>query len=129
MAGAHLRLDVARRSVSAARQWVMAQARERGVPLQAARLIELLTSELVANAVLHGSGRSIDLHVADHGDFFTVSVTDGSDAMPVLRSTGPDVPGGHGMRLVDRLSAGWGVDAVPDGGKTVWFRVARGATD
>ncbi|MCU1431217.1 MAG: putative anti-sigma regulatory factor, serine/threonine protein kinase, partial [Actinotalea sp.] len=53
----------------------------------------------------------------------TVSVTDTSTDLPVVRSTGPDVPGGHGMRLVDRLASRWGVDVHPTGGKTVWFSV------
>ena len=123
--GAHLRLDPARRSVSAARTWVRGQAAERRLPSRTADLMELLTSELVANAVVHAAGGAIAVDVDDDGDYVTVSVTDSSDAMPVVRSTGPEVPGGHGMRLVDRLSAGWGVDAAPGGGKTVWFRVAR----
>ena len=125
MTGAHLRLDAARRSVATARRWVTAQAVERQVPAPTTKVVALLTSELVANAVVHGSGQSIGVDVDDDGSFFTVSVTDASDTMPVMRTTGPEVPGGHGMRLVDRLSAGWGADASPDGGKTVWFRVLR----
>ena len=127
MTDAHLQLDAARGSVSVARQWVAARTRAHDVPAPAAQVIELLTSELVTNAVLHASGHAIHLHVEDDGDAVTVSVRDGSAAMPVMRSTGPEVPGGHGMRLVDRLSAAWGTEATADGGKTVWFRVPHRA--
>ncbi len=54
---------------------------------------------------------------------FTVAVTDQSPDPPVVRTTDVDVPGGQGMRLVDRLSSAWGVqlDAT---GKAVWFRLS-----
>jgi anti-sigma regulatory factor (Ser/Thr protein kinase) len=89
--------------------------------------VELLTSELVSNAVIHGGGAAVVVRAVLDGDFFVVAVSDTGDALPVMRSTGPEVPGGQGMRLVDRLAAAWGVDPSDDGGKTVWFRVSRSA--
>ena len=43
-----------RRSVAAGRHWVVREAAERGVTGMANQVVELLTSELLANAVLHG---------------------------------------------------------------------------
>ena len=120
---AHLRVDPVRGSLPAARAWVVARAREHGVPPPTMQVVELLTSELVANAVIHAGGPGIVLHAGTDAECFAVAVTDRSEAQPVLRGTGPEIPGGQGMRLVDRLAESWGVDAAPDGGKSVWFRV------
>jgi anti-sigma regulatory factor (Ser/Thr protein kinase) len=103
---------------------VRALALQERLPAAVSRVIELLTSELVANAVVHGGGPTVTIAAGRDGDHFRVAVTDSSDELPVVRTSAPDVPGGHGMRLVDRLAESWGVDRGPDGGKTVWFRVA-----
>jgi anti-sigma regulatory factor (Ser/Thr protein kinase) len=124
---ADLHVTAERGALPRARSWVCDQARLHGLSAPLTQVVELLTSELVANAVTHGSGPRVLLRAGVEGDFFVVSVDDGSDAMPVMRSTGPEVPGGQGMRLVDRLAESWGVDPASGGGKTVWFRVARAA--
>ncbi|GAA2720761.1 ATP-binding protein [Cellulomonas aerilata] len=121
----HLSLHVpARRgALPAARSWVRTLARDEGLPVVVTQVVELLPSELVANAVVHGAGPTVTLRAGRDGDHVVMRVTDLGDSMPVVRSSGPEVPGGHGMRLVDRLAESWGVDAGADGGKTVWFRV------
>ena len=88
---------------------------------------ELLVSELVTNAVLHGrSGVTLTVAVAD--GVLEVGVTDRSPMLPSPR-TGDigDAPwraeGGRGLRMVDRLADEWGVAALPDG-KQVWFRLS-----
>jgi len=86
-------------------------------------VVELLTSELVSNAVLHGPRQGwVTVRAVRRNSQFTVAVTDQSPDPPVVRTTDADVPGGQGMRLVDRLSNAWGVqlDAT---GKAVWFRL------
>ncbi|MCU1431679.1 MAG: putative anti-sigma regulatory factor, serine/threonine protein kinase, partial [Actinotalea sp.] len=95
----HLRIEARRGSIRDARHWTRARSRELGLPPSVVSVIELLTSELVANAVLHGSGQPISVRVSADRRQVTVSVTDTSTDLPVVRSTGPDVPGGHGMRL------------------------------
>jgi anti-sigma regulatory factor (Ser/Thr protein kinase) len=84
---------------------------------------ELLTSEVVSNAVMHGAP-PLRLGVTTHADGVRVEVLDGSDVLPRL-PTGdvhPDSPGGRGLRIVDALASAWGVEAGTDG-KTVWFHV------
>jgi anti-sigma regulatory factor (Ser/Thr protein kinase) len=84
------------------------------------RLTELLTSELVTNAVRHAA-TEIMLSVEVDARIVRVEVTDTGADMPVVAAT-PDV-GGYGLRIVDQLAARWGVDSNPNDGKTVWFEV------
>jgi anti-sigma regulatory factor (Ser/Thr protein kinase) len=118
-----LRVMPTRGSLPAARAWVVARAREQGLSPSTTQVVELLASELVANALIHAGGREIVVGAGTGADGFEVAVEDTCDRMPVMRRTGPEVPGGHGMRLVDRLSESWGVKRAPGGGKSVWFRV------
>jgi anti-sigma regulatory factor (Ser/Thr protein kinase) len=127
MERADLRLGAERGALPAARAWVRDLARRSGLPVATVQVVELLTSELVGNAVVHGAGPGIVVRAGTEGEHFRVAVTDQSDALPVLRTTGPEIPGGQGMRLVDQLAESWGVDVAARGGKTVWFRVGRGS--
>ena len=123
-----LTLAARRGAVGLARHWARDRARDAGVPESVVPLIELLTSELVANAVMHAGSTEVLLAVRVDGDAFTLEVTDPSDVVPVLRTTGPEVPGGQGMRLVERLATAWGVHPRRGGGgKTVWFSVSTSA--
>jgi anti-sigma regulatory factor (Ser/Thr protein kinase) len=84
---------------------------------------ELLTSELVSNAILHaGTTFDVCVDIVDDDDAVVISVVDHSPILPVLRQPDLEAPGGRGIFLVDRLSAAWGVDPV-DHGKRVWCRV------
>jgi len=118
-----LRLEAQRPAVAVARHWVAQCARDEQLPPQLVPVVELLTSELVSNAVLHGPRQGcVTVQAIRQNSQFTVAVTDESPDPPVVRTTDVDVPGGQGMRLVDRLSSAWGVqlDAT---GKAVWFQV------
>lgn len=76
----------------------------------------LLVSELVTNAMRHGSGTRT-LRLGGNAGRVRIEVADSSPTMPAVRAPGSD--GGWGLRLVDRLSAAWGV--IPSaGGKLVW---------
>ncbi|HTE58966.1 MAG TPA: ATP-binding protein [Solirubrobacteraceae bacterium] len=78
----------------------------------------LLISELVTNAVLHGTGEirlTIDISRGDA----RFSVCDEGGGTPVVRpDPGPD--GGWGLRLVGELAARWGVH---EGRTHVWFEL------
>jgi anti-sigma regulatory factor (Ser/Thr protein kinase) len=83
----------------------------------------LLTSELVSNAVRHAhSGPSITAAMVD--GFLEVGVSDGlADQIPQVGSaTNRTVVGGRGIAIVEALSADWGVQVHPEG-KQVWFRI------
>ncbi|WHP16747.1 SpoIIE family protein phosphatase [Cellulomonas sp. ES6] len=81
---------------------------------------ELVVSELVANAVLHGWGR-VTLRLHDTGEGLRIEVEDSNPTPPVATEGHPGRIGGFGMRIVERL-ADWGWR--PSGsGKVVWARV------
>jgi anti-sigma regulatory factor (Ser/Thr protein kinase) len=83
--------------------------------------VELLTSELVTNAVLHGKGEPV-LAVEVDEDRVRVAVHDDLPEVPVVRNPGPLAASGRGMQLIDTLAARWGVE--PDEkGKDVWFEL------
>jgi anti-sigma regulatory factor (Ser/Thr protein kinase) len=87
------------------------------------RIALLLTSELASNAVRHGSetvGAPIDVTAETEGEQLRVTVHDqgsGFDPLTVIEGTGSG-----GLRLVDRLSAKWGVEQT-ESGTDVWFEI------
>lgn len=84
----------------------------------------LLVTELVSNAVLHGTG-PVGLVLSRGGGSLRVAVEDESPLMPVLRQTPEPDASGRGMHLVAQLANNWGVAPRPDGrpGKRVWFEI------
>jgi anti-sigma regulatory factor (Ser/Thr protein kinase) len=78
--------------------------------------VVLVVSELVANALLHGHGTPM-LRLTGTAQQVRIEVTDDSPALPAVRTHGP--VGGWGLKLVQRLAAGWGT-AHRDHGKVVW---------
>jgi len=87
-------------------------------------VVELLTSELVTNAIRHGAtdphesillrahhvDGTVRVEVCDEGLTAFDIETDGNDLME---------PGGNGLLLVEALSSRWGVDHGRP--KCVWF--------
>jgi serine/threonine-protein kinase RsbW len=120
-----LRLEPDRASVAHARHWVLRRAAEAGVAGEPGAVVELLTSELVANAVVHGPEHgSILVQTRVEAGQFEVSVSDGSVRLPVVRSGAPMAEGGRGMMLVELMAAEWGVRVADGVRKSVWFRVS-----
>lgn len=85
---------------------------------------ELLASELVTNAVVHGlGGITLTMQYDEHG--LAVTVHDDEPSPPVIPAPHPLSLGGRGLRLVDGFASAWGVTPDVDGaGKGVWFRLA-----
>jgi anti-sigma regulatory factor (Ser/Thr protein kinase) len=87
--------------------------------------VRLLVSELVTNSVLH-AGISPD-------EAITVTVTVPTGSRGEVRDRGPgfesprqpapkpDLAGGWGLYIVDKVSDRWGV--APTGSKSVWFEI------
>ncbi|MCZ7414634.1 MULTISPECIES: ATP-binding protein [unclassified Streptomyces] len=92
----------------------------------AAEDVLLVVSELVTNACLHAGGPQ-EVRVARGPKSVRVEVVDGGDGRPEPRTPHrAGRPGGHGMFIVQRLCADWGVVHAPDGrGKTVWAELAQ----
>lgn len=88
----------------------------------------LLLSELVTNAVVHGSGRA-ELRLRLTRDRLVVEVCDDGCQMPRRRSARDDDEGGRGLQLVSALATRWGARQHDDG-KVVWaeFDLARPVT-
>jgi anti-sigma regulatory factor (Ser/Thr protein kinase) len=86
-------------------------------------LAELLTSELVTNAIRHGTGYvTLSLRCGD--GVLAISVSDEDPSMPLVQPDEPLAVGGRGVRMVQRLAQDWGVTARESGpGKVVWFRL------
>src|SRR5665647_3822018 len=59
-------LSPERQSVAVGRHWVVRAAVDAGVTGMANQVVELLTSELLANAVLHGVGQELAGQQLDH---------------------------------------------------------------
>lgn len=118
-----LQLEPDRGSVSRARHWVLRRAAEAGVVGEPGAVVELLTSEVVANAVVHGPvDEPIVVRTEAAKGRFEVSVSDASPRAPVVRRSGPLDEGGRGMMLVELMAADWGV-RVDGVRKSVWFEV------
>lgn len=111
-------------AVRRARQFVRAGLDPAGQPANPATdSAVLMVSELVTNAIRHGSGPvHVELEV-DTG-VVRVGVTDESAARPVPRDAAADAESGRGMLLVSSLADRWGSDPWPPG-KKVWFELGR----
>lgn len=82
----------------------------------------LLTSELVTNSIVHGSG-AITVVVMEIPDGIRVEVRDaGSGSVPRVNISPDTAEGGRGLFLVDRMAAKW--DHTRDAtGLTSWFEL------
>ncbi len=111
-------------SIGRGRRWVAAEAVRHGMTDTRVRVVQLLSSELIANAVLHGPpGGAICVRAARCDAVFRVEVDDASTVLPRLVPVARDGGGGRGLFLVDRLADRWGYQLGETDGKTVWFEV------
>jgi anti-sigma regulatory factor (Ser/Thr protein kinase) len=83
--------------------------------------VELLTSELVGNAIRHGDA-PFTIMVSYEGDTVRVEVGDGSPALPRRLQPTLDDVGGRGVHIVDEVASAWGVTRTQEG-KRVWFEL------
>jgi anti-sigma regulatory factor (Ser/Thr protein kinase)/anti-anti-sigma regulatory factor len=83
----------------------------------------LIVSELVTNAVRHGSP-PVRVAVTADDRIVTVGVVDGAQERPVLRTAPDHAESGRGMLLLSLLSAQHGVRPEPPG-KVVWASLPR----
>ncbi|WP_283134198.1 ATP-binding protein [Rhizohabitans arisaemae] len=103
------------------------------VPATTLHDVTLAVSELVTNAVVHSDsglpGGSVTV-VVTLGAAIRVEVTDAGCAghrPEIARDVEPDATSGRGLRLVQALSARWGVFPVDSAGpRTVWCEIPVG---
>ena len=85
----------------------------------------LLVSELVTNAIRHGTP-PVRLSLQLDRDRLRVEVTDSSPALPELTRPDPEQIGGRGLQIVQLLAARWGASSSSRRlGKTVWFELSK----
>lgn len=93
--------------------------------------LELAGSELVTNALVHGSGE-VEVQLATSGGLVRLEVVDeGSDTSPqVVRAGNSDGHGGWGLLVVEQLADRWGAESG-SAGTRVWMerRVRDRPTD
>jgi len=111
-------------SPAAARSFVRSALAD--VAAEVVVVVEMCTSELVTNAVIHGGGvgdhRTIEVTVGFRPGVVRVQVRDAGAGMPVVRPPSPGSSGGRGLLLVEGFCSQWGCNPEP-GGKGVWFEV------
>jgi len=116
----HLAADPA--SIRAARQALLRACADWGVARVAEA--ELVVSELVTNALLHGRG-DVGLRLHTDGGGLRIEVEDGSPGPPQVAQGRAPGHGGYGLRIVQRLSSwGWYPTRI---GKVVWAYIAADA--
>ncbi len=109
-------------SVGAARRFVRDVLMSRQVAGGVVDTVELLTSEVVTNAIVHGQSRpQLAVEIGEH--VVRVAVADRSPEVPVRRMGRLDDLSGRGVVIVEELASAWGVDRERDGTKCVWFEV------
>jgi anti-sigma regulatory factor (Ser/Thr protein kinase) len=92
-------------------------------------VFELVVSELVSNAIMHGSG-AIDVRLSADGSTIRLDVGDeGGGDRPAVRDQlpGPGDVGGWGLRFVDELADDWGSTSDATGTNVWMTRTLPGA--
>ncbi len=98
-----------------------------GAPADLVADVEVVVSELVTNAVVHGSG-PIELRLELVDGAVSVGVLDAGRARPRPRGVEADAECGRGLALVAGLTQDWGIRPTPSGGKEVWALLSRPPT-
>lgn len=97
------------------------QLRHLDIPVDTIDTATLLLSELVTNAIRHGSLPITCSMSYSHGQL-RVEVCDASADAPVVVEAPVDSIGGRGMKLVSVLAHSWGWQVLTTG-KCVWFEL------
>jgi PAS domain S-box-containing protein len=99
-----------------------------GEVLQAARAdafvdtATLLTSELVTNGIVHAH-TELQVLVEATDAWVRVEVVDGDPRLPLRREYDDNASTGRGLEMVELLADAFGVEALEQDGKRVWFRL------
>ena len=123
MVDAQLEVPAERSAPRAVRHWVMRAIADAGIGGSANQVVELLTGELVSNAVVHGpTDGTVTVRVRVDRSVVRVLVSDSGGGTPTVGHPEPTAASGRGLALVEALSSDSGTSSRP-GGKTVWFEV------
>jgi serine phosphatase RsbU (regulator of sigma subunit) len=84
---------------------------------------ELIVTELITNAALHGEP-PIVLRLSHHDGLIRIEVEDTGRAVPVRVRQSTEGMTGRGLSLVAALAGDWGIEPGSRGGKVVWAELA-----
>jgi anti-sigma regulatory factor (Ser/Thr protein kinase) len=85
---------------------------------------ELLTSEVMTNAVRHGAQKVTLRAVEHHGVLFVIVTDDGGEFfVPPATFSADPVDRGRGLHVVDELAGDWGLDRLAET-TVAWFRLS-----
>ncbi|ROQ68238.1 anti-sigma regulatory factor (Ser/Thr protein kinase) [Streptomyces sp. 840.1] len=124
----HNYFEARRSSVCLARRFVLTTLASWGISGESAEDIRLCVSELVTNALVHGTrrGHGFLVRLCADGDGVRLEVHDSRDAGPgslpcVHTASDTDITG-RGLWIVRSLADDWGVENRAPYGKVVWSR-------
>ncbi|WP_253772441.1 ATP-binding protein [Goodfellowiella coeruleoviolacea] len=118
----HLTFGSEADAASRARQVLTEVLAGLSVPAPALENARLVITELVANALIHGTV-PFDVEITTWPGAALVTVADTNPTLPELRRAPSTEPHGRGLVIVDALADDWGVSGSASGGKTVWARL------
>ncbi|MEV0622002.1 ATP-binding protein [Nonomuraea sp. NPDC050404] len=109
-------------SVAKARHRTVEWLLRHSVSQDAADTVELITSELVTNALVHSVSDVISCGLQLDDGRLRIEVTDQGayEVEPTIRQPCLEDVSGRGLLLVEMLSEEWGVIPVLPCGRTVW---------
>ncbi|GAB2984167.1 ATP-binding protein [Streptomyces pseudoechinosporeus] len=124
----HLHLTNNPRAPRIARRTIRTALLDYNCSLELADTAELLTSELVSNAVKHSDG-PVTVRLHTRAGVVRIGVMDDHPELPGPLPCTPDEDFGRGLYLVDALADSWGRYPITDrsrtpGWKVVWFELA-----
>ncbi|MFJ2257725.1 ATP-binding protein [Streptomyces sp. NPDC087844] len=124
----HLHLTNDPRAARIARQTIRTVLVGYGYASELADTAELLTSELVSNAVKHSDG-PVTVRLRTRDGVVRIGVMDNHPELPGPLPCTPDQDFGRGLFLVEALADTWGRYHLPArsrtaGWKVVWFELA-----
>jgi anti-sigma regulatory factor (Ser/Thr protein kinase) len=111
--------DVA--GVGAVRQGIVAAVGAWG--FEATADLEVVLSELITNAIVHGRRPSAATCRLLDGGFIEVAVDDDGPGTPAVQAGDDRSTGGRGLAIVQALAVDWGVEPHDADGKRVWARL------
>jgi anti-sigma regulatory factor (Ser/Thr protein kinase) len=114
-----LTLDRDTSAVPTARAWLADFLGEHHIESRICDDATLIASEMVTNALRHGTGGVVIRVTITPGREIRLAVIDSGDGMPQVQPKDPSRIGGLGLRIVEEIADDWGVSKFP-GGTTVW---------
>ncbi|WUH97299.1 ATP-binding protein [Spirillospora sp. NBC_00431] len=87
----------------------------------------LLLSETLTNAIVHGTGRLVEVDAYVDAANVRIEVTDEGGGTVPHRRDDPDGLHGRGLPILAMLTRAWGFEQLDDGRLRVWFEVPHTA--